>query len=128
MPLQEIQRSEWPFLFDSFNRQHEGWLTTVEVVAPDGSVQVVAQRLAFEGLSYDLKGSDKDSLSVDLAETPSAHMVHTMARPLGVRLQTNAEGAHEAMEIVCADGTTTRVRFRVAVLPEMVDGLVLETT
>ena len=126
MSSRAIERREWPFLFESLARQHDGWLVTLEVVAPDRRVQEIAHGVALRGLSYDLKGSDQDSLTIDLGATPSAHLDHTIAAPRQVTLQTNAEGAHEALEIACADGTTTRVRFRVAVLPETVDGVVAE--
>ncbi len=36
------------------------------------------------------------------------------------------EGAHEASQVEAADGTATLLRFRSAVLPEMVDGVVPE--
>ena len=32
MPTQDIPRTEWPAFLDTFSRQHEGWLTTVEIV------------------------------------------------------------------------------------------------
>jgi Family of unknown function (DUF5335) len=126
MSAREIERSEWLLLFDSFNRQHKDWLVTVEVVTLGRNVQEIAHGLAFEGISYDLKGSEKDTITINLCETRLSHLRHTVVAPARVRLQMGAEGAHEGMEFLSADGTITRVRFRVAILPEMVDGFVLE--
>lgn len=35
MPTQEIPRQEWNNFFDSFSRQHEGWLATLEIFGPE---------------------------------------------------------------------------------------------
>jgi Family of unknown function (DUF5335) len=126
MSWQEIERSAWPRLFESFSRQHEGWLVILETLESDCGVREIAHGVTFDCLDYDLKGSDKDSLTVNLAVTRSTHLACTVAAPIRVRLQTTVEGAHEVLEIVSADGTTTCVRFRVAVLPETVDDVLMK--
>jgi len=35
MPTQEIPRAQWATFLDTFTQQHEGWLATLEVFAPD---------------------------------------------------------------------------------------------
>jgi hypothetical protein len=48
MPTREIPREQWNNFFDSFNRQHEGWLATLEVFAPEIGAQQEARDLPFE--------------------------------------------------------------------------------
>ncbi len=124
MATQEIPRDDWTAFFDRFNRQHEGWLVTVEVLAADIGAQVEARELALEGITYDAKGSNKDTILIDVAENELTHVAHTVMAPTHLRLKETDEGAHEALEIEAADGTITLVRFRSAVLPETVDGIV----
>ena len=126
MPTQEIPRDEWSAFFDSFSRQHEGWLATVEVFGDDLGAQVEARELRLEGITADLKGSNEDAISIMVGETPDDHVTHTITAPSHVRLEQTQEGANEALQIESASGATTLLRFRSAVLPEMVDGVVSE--
>jgi hypothetical protein len=59
MPTQEIPREQWTNFFNSFNRQHEGWLATLEVFATDAAAQEEARDLPFEGISVDGKRADR---------------------------------------------------------------------
>ena len=51
MPTQEIPRAEWNTFLDTFSRQHEGWLATLEVLAADIGAQEEARDLPLEGIS-----------------------------------------------------------------------------
>ncbi len=51
MPTQEIPRQEWNKFFDSFSRQHEGWLVTLEIFGPEIGAQEEARELPLEGIS-----------------------------------------------------------------------------
>src|SRR5215216_3054241 len=57
MPTQEIPREQWNNFFNSFSRQHEGWLATLEVFATDAGAQQEVSDVPFEGISLD---SDND--------------------------------------------------------------------
>ena len=54
---------------------------------------------------------------------PDDHITHSIARPTQVSLEQTDEGADAALAIKSGDGTTTLLRFRAAVLPEMVDAV-----
>jgi Family of unknown function (DUF5335) len=123
--MREIPRDEWIEFFDGFSRQHEGWLAAVEVFGTDIGAQVEARELPFTGITADLKDGE-DMVSIILGEEAEDHVTHTISRPTHVRLEQTAEGANAALQIESADGTTTLLRFRSAVLPEMVDGIVSE--
>jgi hypothetical protein len=55
---------------------------------------------------------------------PRDHLAHVVRAPTRVRLTQTDDGADEALEIDSQDGATARLRFRVAALPEAVDGIV----
>ena len=50
-------------------------------------------------------------------------VTHVVEAPTRVYLLADAQGAHEGLAIETGEGTTTRLRFRAAALPEMVDGI-----
>jgi hypothetical protein len=126
MSTREIPRDEWVAFFDSFSRQHEGWLASVEVFGLEFGAQEEAHELPLRGIIADLKGGDDDTISIIAGDRPEDHVTHTVVAPKRVRLEETAEGGHRALEIVAASGVTTLLRFRSAVLPEMVDGVVSE--
>ncbi len=126
MATQEISHDEWTTFLDRFSRQHEGWLVTLEVFAPDIGAQAEARELPFEGISAAAKDSEPKTIAISVGKTPQDHVTHTITEPTRVWLEQTSEGANAALEIESADGAKTLLRFRSALPPEMVDGVVLE--
>jgi Family of unknown function (DUF5335) len=119
----EVPRNEWVNFFDGFSKQHEGWQVTLQVFDADLGAQIEAENLPLRGINADLK-DDEDIIEINVGETPSSHVEHQIASPTHVRLKTNAQGADEALEIETESGTATLMQFRVAAMPETVDGVV----
>ena len=126
MATQEISHDEWTTFLDRFSRQHEGWLVTLEVFAPDIGAQEEARELPLEGISAAAKDSEPKTIAISIGKTPQDHVTHTITEPTRVWLEQTSEGANAALEIESADGAKTLLRFRSALPPEMVDGVVLE--
>jgi len=126
MATQEISRDEWTTFLDRFSRQHEGWLVTLEVFAPDIGAQEEARELPLEGISVASKDSEPTTIAISVGKTPEDHVTHTITEPTRVWLEQTSEGANAALEIESADGAKTLLRFRSTLPPEMVDGVVLE--
>lgn len=124
MPTEEIPRSDWRTFFDRFSRQHEGWVASLEVMGPDIGVQEQASELVFEGISLSSQDAGPETIAINLGREPEDHVTHTIAEPKRVWLQRTPDGANAALEIESADEIKTLLRFRSALLPEMVDGLV----
>ena len=117
----EIDPHEWISFLDSFSRQHEGWLASIEVATPAGKLtEAVNQRL--RGVSID-HADGKQRAYVEVGDTPDACLTHVVYGPTRIRFKRTRTGAHQGLEIVSADGSTTIVRFRSAMLPEMLDGI-----
>jgi len=108
MPTQEIPRNQWSEFLNRFSRQHEGWLVTLEVFSPD------------------IGGDDSKGIAISAGRTLEHHLTHTILAPAHMWIQRTNQGAEAALEIESEDNSKTLVRFRSSVLPEMVDGVVLD--
>ena len=124
MPTQEILHYEWARYFEEFSRQHEGWLVTVEILGPDIGDQVQVRNLPLEGIVVE-STDDGDEMTIIAGSRPGARISHTISAPSRVWIKQNEQGADEALEIESPAGAVL-VRFRSAVLPELVDGIVAE--
>jgi hypothetical protein len=122
----EIARDEWVPFFDSFSRQHDRWLVTLEVLWPEIGAQVESRDQALSGITAELKDSGEDVISILLGGAPRDHVAHIVHAPSHVRLKETESGAHEALQIESSSGVTTLLQFRSAVLPQAVDGIVLD--
>lgn len=123
MKTKKIPKSEWPKFFDSFSRQHEGWLSTLEIFSPDIGAQVEERELAFEGIVDEWDEALGNQISIMTGANPDDHITHTIARPTNVSLEQTDEGADVALAITSEAGAVALLRFRSPMLPEMVDGL-----
>ena len=123
MQTKQIERNEWPSFFDGFSRKHEGWLVTLEVFQPEIGAQVAEHDLALEGVTAELDNGDKARIEIMMGAKPERHVTHTIADPIEVSLEHTDEGADHALAIKSGDEATTLLRFRSAVLPEMVDAM-----
>ena len=126
MQTQEIPRQEWNSFFDSFSRQHEGWLATLEVIGSDVGAQEEAHELPLEGVSIASEANKSASIVINMGKTPEDHISHTITKPEHVWLEKTDDGADATLEIESADEAKTLLRFRSPVPPEFVDGVVAE--
>jgi hypothetical protein len=126
MKTREISRSEWPEFFDSFSRKHEGWLVTLEILSSQIGAQLEERELALEGIVAEWDEVKGDEIAIMLGAKPDDHITHNISRPTQVSLEQTDEGADVALAIKSADGVMALMRFRSALLPEMVDGVVTQ--
>lgn len=126
MSTQEIPRTEWNNFFDGFSRQHEGWLATLEVFAPEIGAQEEAHELPLEGISIASADESPSEIAISLGKAAEDHVTHTITRPEHVWLEQTPGGANAALEIESENQTKTLLRFRSSLPPEMVDGVVAD--
>lgn len=117
----DIAHDRWLSFLDTFSRQHQDWLVTIEIFGPDGRRTEVEER-HLKGISIDHAG-DKERAYVQTGGTPEEHVTHVVNRSIRMNLKQLPSGAHQGLEITSADGTTTSISFRTAMLPEMLDGM-----
>lgn len=122
MPTREISRNEWVEFFNSFSRRHHGWLVTIEMLEPDLGDQIEVREMPLEGITGELNDRGNDEIEIIASSGTGAHISHTITAPRHVWLKQTEEGADDTLEIESERGKAL-VRFRSAVLPEVVDGL-----
>lgn len=122
MPTQEIQRNEWVSFFDSFSRRHRGWLVTVEMMDPEIGDQTEARDLPLEGITAELNERGPDQIEIIVGNQADSHVSNSVVDPRQVWVKSTDEGADDVLEIK-GQNETVLIRFRSAMLPELVNGL-----
>jgi Family of unknown function (DUF5335) len=118
----EIPPEEWISFFNSFSRQHEGWLASMKVTQGNEQKWEVHER-ALTGISSDHL-TVRDEIYITIDQDDGGQFTHPIKNPMKVIFRRDLEGGHEGIDFIAADGATTSVRFRIASRPEMVDGVV----
>ena len=119
MPTRDVPRDQWPDFLEGFSRRHRAWLTTVNqstdairggsAEAPLGAVTATKQ--------------GRDVSAIEIAFTGDGHIPLRVEHPRILRVSQAGDGAETGLEIVDDQGVSTRVGFRAAVRPEMLDGM-----
>jgi hypothetical protein len=112
METREIPRNEWTSFFDTFNKQHEGWLATLEIFGPELGAQEEAHDLPLEGVTLASGGGESETIAISLGKTPDDHLSHIVVKPAHIWFEQNEGVADAALEIESADDTKTLMRFR----------------
>jgi hypothetical protein len=126
MATKEIPREEWSRFLDTFSRQHEGWLATLEILAADIGAQQEASDLPLEGITATSMDDESQLIAINLGKTREDHVTHTITEPTRIWLEQTSQGANAALEIESANEIKTLLRFRSALPADMVDGVVFE--
>lgn len=119
----DIPREAWAQRLNEFTAIHEGWLVSLDVLAREIGAQPEVDNRPLLGVSADRVDHD-DTITISVARSagePLTHVIHAATR---IYLERTHDGADAALQIESADGTRTILRFRAAVLPETVDGVV----
>jgi hypothetical protein len=118
-----IPREEWLRALNGFTRCHDGWLVSLDIIPPQGTPQREFENLPLLGVSTDRLDHD-GTLAISVSRSRSEHLTHIVHSVERLSIERTAAGADAALWIDAQDGTRTVLRFRVAALPETVDGLV----
>ena len=111
MSTREVTRNEWPSFFETFSKQHEGWLATLEIIGDEVGDQPEAVELRFEGISLN-SDAEPESLILNFGNSPEDHISHWIERPQHVWLKETAEGVQDSLEIEEDENQKTLIRFR----------------
>ena len=123
MQTKEIPKNEWTEFFDNFSRKHQGWLVSVEIFGTEIGAQVEQRQMALEGITDEWDEVEGNTIIIMTGAKTEGHISHSITHPTAVSLEQTDEGADAALAIKSDDGVTTLLRFRSAVLPEMVDAV-----
>jgi hypothetical protein len=126
MRTREIKRNEWKNFFNCFNRKHEGWLVTLEILDNEIGAQVSGRELPFEGVVIKCDVPRKEEISLILGDETDHHITHSIKQPVEVALEQTDEGEVLSLAIKAVDDVIAVLRFRTTVLSEPVDGPVVQ--
>lgn len=122
----EIPLRDWSRALDEFSAVHEGWIVSLELLAPSLGAQPEIHDLPLLGITAETD-APTPTITIAAARSSGDHITHAIHSPSRVRLERTEDGADVALQIESAEGTTAILRFRTAALPETVDGVVRET-
>jgi len=121
MRSRQVPRAEWFSYFREFSEQHQEWLVALRVIHPQLGSQLEAKDLPLEGVVSDPEG--RGPISIHLGRSVRGNVEHDIQNPIQVWVEMTDEGAEQAVDIESGDGTKTILEFRVAALPQAVDGI-----
>ena len=119
----EIPHEAWVQRLNEFTIIHEGWLVSLDVLSPEIGAQPEIDNLPLLGVSADRVDHD-GTIAVSVARSATEHFTHIIHAVARIYVERTDDGADAALQIESVDGTRTIVRFRVAALPQTVDGIV----
>ena len=123
MSAREIPPAEWPEFLEQFSRDHHAWLATVDRMNADSPGQVDAVERPLGSVVPQMTARRIERIEVRFQEDSRAREAIRIEAPTSIRVDETAEGVVRGLEIVDEKGKCTRVRFRTAPLPEMLDGM-----
>lgn len=118
----EISRSRWSEFVETFTRQHQNWLTTVQVIDETDKTRVLAKDAPLDHVMI----RDDNEIHVGMREGPEPKRTieHIVQQPRRMVFEETEEGAHKGMRIESKTGVVTYLKFRKAALPEQLDGMI----
>ncbi|MCL5952768.1 MAG: DUF5335 domain-containing protein [Chloroflexi bacterium] len=122
MARQEVMHEQWSQFLDNFSRQHEGWLATLEITGPNVGNKIETKDLPFRGITYDLKGSSRNNVSIFMAINDQEDETHTITNPSHIRFASD-QGIDRELELESGDGDRAILRFTHPIRSESVDRL-----
>ncbi len=125
----DIAPDQWPRFCDDFTRQHRGWLVTTSIleqasrVPPteleDSKAHHTASDLPFAGLSLEPNHRD---LRMLLGEG-NTHISEPIPGVTRICMLETDDGAHAGLRIDKSNDSGVLIKFRVAAVPESLDGV-----
>jgi len=122
MNVRDIPRAHWPAFLDQFSRTHRAWLASIDAdaSAADGHNADAHPLRSITPFVYNDRVVHIDIRFQDDLQTDEPLRV---TAPGTLRVDETWEGIAQVLEIIDSQGISTRLRFRVAPRPEMLNGI-----
>jgi uncharacterized protein DUF5335 len=114
-----IPRHEWGEFLQSFSRKHYRWLVTIETHDLKTGERVASHLTPLQSVELDLEDEKNPRINVTV-KLDNKEIKHILFRPSQLVLYRSEDGSDEALHIDAVN-TATTIRFRVSILPELVD-------
>jgi uncharacterized protein DUF5335 len=123
MSVRDIPATEWPEFLETFSRGHRAWLATVDRAKSGESGHVEAVERPLSSVTPEVSEGRVVGIEIRFQEDSQAFAAIRIGAPARIYADDTAEGTVQGLEIRNEDGECTRIRFRAAPLPEMLDGV-----
>lgn len=118
----EVPQQEWVRTLNEFSTIHEGWLVSLDVLAPTLGVQPQIRELPLLGVTAE-SGSRGSAIMIAAARLDGEQITHIIHSPTHVRIERTNEGADVALEIESDEGTAAILRFKATAPSNAVEGV-----
>lgn len=109
---QIIPKTTWPEYFEELAKVYAGWAVTMELLAGEVGDQRRVDGLPFQGISYEIAGSQAGDILVETGDAGTPFETHLIRRPCIVRAAQTRPGAELDIEIEDEEGVTTLIELR----------------
>jgi len=107
---QEIQKSDWKSFFEKLSKEKFGWDTNVQVLSDATGVNMIAEGLPFNGVTYE-DNEEGQSIEITTGLSAEDHDSHTILDPQKVAFQKNEDGEGGTLDIEDGSGAKTLISF-----------------
>ena len=123
MGFRDVPINEWPQFLQDFSRGHRAWLATVDRLSPGAAHSDDVVERPLRSITPEVRGNRVVSIEIRFQEASHAREAVRIDAPTSVRVDETSEGTARGIEVVDENGDRTRVHFRTAPRPEMLDGV-----
>jgi hypothetical protein len=116
-----IPEEQWAEFLEGFSGRHRGWLVTLKTHDVQTGETVDSRYMPLSSIELDTEDAKNPRINVSV-KSDNKLVKHVFFRPSGLTLHLSKDGAEESIDIESMN-TSTTVRFRAAVLPDLVDGV-----
>jgi len=121
MSVVTIPPEEWKDFLEAFTERHYRWLVRMEIHDLQTGENVGSQYSPLHNIELDTEDANNPRINVTVCSDQKL-IKHILFRPSRLTLEFAAGGAEESLNIQSLN-TSTTIRFRAVVLPEIVDGV-----
>lgn len=118
----EVPEKDWTRALNEFSARHEGWLVSLDVIAPDLGVQPQIRELPLRGVTAE-SGPHGSAITISAARFDGEQITHLIPSPTHVRIERTNEGADVALEIESDEGLAAILRFKTTASSNPVEGV-----
>jgi hypothetical protein len=116
-----IPVEQWKEFLDSFSERHRCWLVRIEIHDVETEENVASEFMPLHRIELDTEDPKNPRINVTVGSELKS-IKHVFFRPTHVSVHLSADGTDEWLTVQSLN-TSTTIRLRMAVRPEIVDGV-----
>lgn len=123
MSMRQIAPAEWPSFLDRFSRDHRAWLATVQRGCRGTPPHVESAERPLASVTAIPEAAGCAGILIRFGDGTDAADVVKVDAPAALRVEEERNGAARGLEIENDAGECTRLSFRIAAPPGLLDGV-----